>query len=64
MPSLNMCGFLYVGADVGGFGGNCDHELLIRWSQFAMFTPLLEIMPAWAQDTRNLMPMILGPLKP
>ena len=40
MPSLNMCGFLYAGADVGGFGGNCDHELLIRWSQFAIFTPL------------------------
>jgi alpha-glucosidase len=40
MPSLNMCGFLYSGADVGGFGGNCDHELLIRWSQFALFTPL------------------------
>ena len=21
MPSLNMCGFLYTGADLGGFGG-------------------------------------------
>ena len=41
MPSLNMCGFLYTGADTGGFGGNCSGELLIRWLQFSVFTPLL-----------------------
>lgn len=40
MPSLNMCGFMYAGADSGGFGGHADHELIIRWSQFSMFTPL------------------------
>ncbi len=41
MPSLNMCGFFYTGADTGGFGSNCNGELLIRWLQFSVFTPLL-----------------------
>ena len=41
MPSLNMCGFLYSGADTGGFGGNCDRELLLRWLAFSAFTPLM-----------------------
>ncbi|MCT4606904.1 MAG: DUF5110 domain-containing protein [Marinisporobacter sp.] len=40
MPSLNMCGFLYSGADTGGFNGDANAELLIRWSQFSLFTPL------------------------
>jgi len=40
MPSLNMCGFLYSGADIGGFGGHASGELLTRWSQFAVYTPL------------------------
>lgn len=41
MPSLNMCGFLYSGADTGGFGGNTDRELLLRWLAFSAFTPLM-----------------------
>ncbi len=41
MPSLNMCGFLYSGADTGGFGGNCSRELLLRWLAFSAFTPLM-----------------------
>lgn len=40
MPSLNMCGFLYIGADTGGFGGDTNHELITRWTQFSIFTPL------------------------
>lgn len=40
MPSINMCGFLYSGADTGGFGGDVNSELLIRWTQFSLFTPL------------------------
>lgn len=39
--SLNMVGFVYTGADVGGFGGNVAPDLLLRWLQFAMFTPLM-----------------------
>lgn len=41
MPSINMAGFYYVGADTGGFGGSSNGELLVRWMQFSIFTPLL-----------------------
>lgn len=40
MASLNMCGFLYSGADTGGFGGNTTRELLLRWLAVSVFTPL------------------------
>jgi alpha-glucosidase len=41
MPSLNMCGFLYTGADLGGFGSDTTYELLMRWLEFGIFTPLM-----------------------
>lgn len=41
MPSLNMCGFLYTGTDIGGFGGNTSRDLLLRWLAFGDFTPLM-----------------------
>lgn len=41
MLSLNMCGFLYAGADTGGFMGNASRELLLRWLAVSAFTPLL-----------------------
>jgi alpha-glucosidase len=41
MPSLNMCGFLYCGADLGGFNNHTTQELLLRWLQFGIFTPLM-----------------------
>lgn len=41
MASLNMCGFLYSGADTGGFMGNCTRELLLRWLAVSVFTPLM-----------------------
>lgn len=41
MPSLNMCGFLYTGADIGGFGDHVTEDLLIRWLSFGVFTPLM-----------------------
>lgn len=41
MPSLNMCGFLYCGADLGGFGSNTTYDLMVRWLQFGIFTPLM-----------------------
>lgn len=41
MPSLNMCGFLYTGADIGGFGGDITRDLLLRWLAFGVFTPLM-----------------------
>ncbi len=41
MPSLNMCGFLYTGADLGGFGSDTSRELLLRWLALGIFTPLM-----------------------
>lgn len=41
MPSLNMCGFLFSGADTGGFGGDATRELLLRWLAVSVFTPLM-----------------------
>ena len=41
MPSLNMCGFMYTGADLGGFGAHITEDLLLRWLAFGIFTPLM-----------------------
>jgi alpha-glucosidase len=41
MPSLNMCGILYTGSDLGGFGSDTTEELLMRWLEFGIFTPLM-----------------------
>lgn len=41
MPSLNMCGFLYTGADIGGFGADASRDLVLRWLAFGIFTPLM-----------------------
>ena len=41
MPSLNMCGFLYIGADLGGFGADTTRDLLLRWLALGVFTPLM-----------------------
>ena len=41
MPSLNMCGFLYTGADLGGFGSHATRDLVLRWLALGVFTPLM-----------------------
>ncbi|HOO27837.1 MAG TPA: glycoside hydrolase family 31 protein [Lachnospiraceae bacterium] len=41
LPSLNMCGILYTGADIGGFSGDTTEDLVIRWTEFGIFTPLM-----------------------
>lgn len=51
MPSLNMCGFLYTGADLGGFGADATRDLLLRWLAFGVFTPLMRNHAA--VDTRE-----------
>jgi alpha 1,3-glucosidase len=37
--SLNIAGIMFSGADVGGFFGNPDPELLTRWYQLAVYQP-------------------------
>ncbi|MDE6313448.1 MAG: alpha-glucosidase [Lachnospiraceae bacterium] len=41
LPSLNMCGFVYTGSDLGGFGADATEDLVMRWTQFSLFTPLM-----------------------
>lgn len=41
LPSLNMCGFMYVGSDIGGFSDNTTEELLMRWMGLGVFVPLM-----------------------
>jgi alpha-glucosidase len=40
LPSLNMCGFMFIGSDTGGFAGDTTSDLMIRWNQLSLFTPL------------------------
>ncbi len=51
LPSLNMCGFLYIGADIGGFGCNATEDLVLRWLALGVFTPLMRNHSA--MGTRN-----------
>ena len=37
--SLNIAGYSFVGADVGGFFGNPDAELFVRWYQAGAYQP-------------------------
>lgn len=39
-PALNMCGFLFAGSDIGGFNCDVTEDLLIRWLEADLFTPL------------------------
>lgn len=40
MPALNMCGFLYSGCDLGGFGADTTEDLMLRWLEAGIFNPL------------------------
>lgn len=40
LPALNMAGFLFTGSDTGGFGCDTTEDLMIRWLQYSLFTPL------------------------
>jgi alpha-glucosidase len=37
--NLGLCGIAFCGPDVGGFAGDCDGELLVRWTQVGALTP-------------------------
>lgn len=41
LPSLNMVGILYTGADIGGFGSDTSRDLVLRWLALGVFTPLM-----------------------
>lgn len=41
LPAANMCGFLYCGADLGGFNENSTRDLVLRFLALGVFTPLM-----------------------
>lgn len=51
LPALNMAGFLFVGSDTGGFGCDTTEDLMLRWLQYSLFTPLFRNHSA--AGTRN-----------
>lgn len=53
-----ICGFPFVGADVGGFFGNPPPELLTRWYQAGVFYPFFR---AHASDTTKRREPYLAP---
>lgn len=40
LPALNMAGFIFTGSDTGGFGCDTTEDLMLRWLQYSVFTPL------------------------
>ena len=38
--NLGMSGFAFAGTDIGGFGADTTPELLTRWIEAAVFSPL------------------------
>ena len=56
--SMNIAGYPFAGADVGGFFGNPSKELLTRWYQAGVFYPF---MRGHAHiDTRRREPYVVG----
>lgn len=55
---LSISGMPFVGSDIGGFVGEPNAELFIRWIQFGVFSPLMRVHSAG--DTRNREPWTYG----
>ena len=51
LASVNMCGYLYCGADLGGFNDNATADLVLRFLALGVFTPLMRNHSA--MGTRN-----------
>jgi len=39
LQNLGLSGIAWAGTDIGGFNGDCDGELLARWTEFGAFQP-------------------------
>ncbi|MBR3359048.1 MAG: alpha-glucosidase [Solobacterium sp.] len=51
LANAKMCGFLYCGADLGGFNENATEDLMLRFLALGVFTPLMRNHSA--MGTRN-----------
>ena len=54
LPGLNMCGYLYSGADIGGFAEQTTEDLMLRWMALGVFTPLMRNHSAWDAREKEL----------
>ncbi len=43
MLRLSVSGFSFAGSDIGGFAGQPDGELMVRWLQLGVFHPLFRV---------------------
>ena len=53
LPGLNMCGFLFSGADTGGFNADTTEDLLMRWMELSIFTPLFRNHTTWGSRNQE-----------
>ncbi len=56
--NLGMSGFSFAGTDIGGFGSDTNPELLTRWIEAALFSPLMRNHAA--MGTRHQEPWTFG----
>ncbi len=54
LTTMNMCGYLFTGADIGGFNDDTCDELMLRWLQLGVFTPLMRNHAAWGTRQQEL----------
>lgn len=54
VPSMNMCGYLFTGADIGGFNENTTDELMLRWLELGVFLPLMRNHSSWGTRKQEL----------
>jgi alpha-glucosidase len=58
LQNLGLSGIAWAGVDVGGFFGDCDGELLARWTEFGVFQPFCRNHSA--QETARQEPWSFG----
>jgi alpha-glucosidase len=58
LQRLSMSGISFSGSDIGGFTGEPDGELFVRWIQFGVFSPLMRVHSSG--DTRDREPWSFG----
>ena len=57
--NMSLSGLHFVGADVGGFEGDTEPELLLRWTQLGAFYPFFRNHSS--KGTRRQEPWVFGP---
>ena len=57
--NLGLSGYAFVGDDIGGFDGGPTPELLTRWMELGVFTPIFRNHAS--KGTRNREPWVDGP---